>query len=66
MVATDWAILETQEPRKDLPCTVTPIKPVVGFDLHFHSGYEVEVPLKELAGRDDLLTMLFRVTPAGP
>lgn len=64
MVATDWAILETQEPRKDLPCTVTPIKPIVGFDLRFHSGYEVTVPLKELAGSDNLLTMLFRVTPA--
>jgi hypothetical protein len=63
MVSTDWAILETQEPRKDLPCTVTPIKPVVGFDLRFHSGYEVTVPLKELAGSDNLLTMLFRVSP---
>lgn len=63
MVSTDWAILETQEPRKDLPCTVTPIKPIVGFDLRFHSGYEVTVPLKELAGSDNLLTMLFRVAP---
>jgi hypothetical protein len=64
MVATDWAILETQEPRKDLPCSVTPIKPVVGFDLRFHSGYEVTVPLKDLAGTENLLTMLFRVAPA--
>lgn len=62
--STDAAILETQEARKDLPCTVTPIKPVLGFDLRFHSGYEVMVPLKELAGNEDLLTMIFRVTPA--
>jgi len=60
---TDLAVLEAQEPRKDLPCTVTPIKPQLGFDLRFHAGYEVSVPLRELAGSEDLLTMLFRVTP---
>lgn len=63
MFPTDWAILETPEPRKDLPCTVSPIKPMLGFDLRFHSGYEVSVPLKELAGSENALTMLFRVTP---
>ncbi len=63
MFPTDWAILEVQEPRKDLPCTVSPVKPVLGFDLRFHAGYEVSVPLKELAGTDNLLTMIFRVTP---
>src|SRR5579862_5078881 len=60
---TDSAILESQEPRKDLPCTATPVKPVLGFDLKFHAGYDVSVPLKELAGSDNLLTMVFRVTP---
>ncbi len=63
MFPTDRAILEVQEPRKDLPCTVNPVKPALGFDLRFHAGYEVSVPLKELAGTDNLLTMLFRVTP---
>lgn len=61
---TDAAILESQEARKDLPCRVTPIKPVLGFDLKFHSGYDVTVPLKELAGSENLLTMIFRVSPA--
>lgn len=61
---TDAAVLEMQEPRKDLPCSVEPVKPVLGFDLRFHSGYEVSVPLKELAGSDNLLTMILRVTPA--
>lgn len=61
---TDAAILESQDPRKDLPCSVTSIKPVLGFDLKFHSGYDVTVPLKELAGSDNLLTMIFRVSPA--
>jgi len=60
---SDAAILEAQEPRKDLPCTATSVKPTLGFDLKFHSGYEVSVPLKELAGSQNLLTMIFRVTP---
>ncbi len=60
---TDSAVLESQEVRKELPCTVTPIKPALGFDLRFHAGYEVSIPLKDLAGSEDLLTMIFRVTP---
>lgn len=60
---TDLAVLEAQEPRKDLPCTVSPIKPFLGFDMRFHAGYEVSIPLRELAGAEDLLTTLFRVTP---
>ena len=60
---TDAAILESQEARKDLPCTATPVKATLGFDLKFHSGYEVNVPLKELAGSQNLLTMIFRITP---
>lgn len=64
IINTDAAILESQDPRKDLPCAVVPIKPVLGFDLKFHSGYDVTVPLKELAGSENLLTMIFRVSPA--
>jgi|SRR5579871_585120 len=60
---TDLAVLEGGEVRNDLPCTVTPTKPALGFDLKFHAGYEVAVPLKELAGEENLLTILFRVTP---
>jgi len=60
---SDAAILESTENRKDLPCTVTPDKPVLGFDLKFHTGYEVTVPLKELAGTENQLTMVFHVAP---
>jgi hypothetical protein len=60
---TDSAILESGEERKDLPCSVTPVKPALGFDLRFHAGYDVTVPLRELAGSEDLLTMIFRVSP---
>jgi hypothetical protein len=61
--STDEAVLDAGESRKDLPCNVTPVKPVLGFDLRFHSGYEITLPLKELAGSEDLLTIIFRVTP---
>jgi len=61
---TDMAVLEVQEHRKDLPCEVTPVKAAVGFDLRFHAGYEVSVPLRELVGSENQLTILFRVTPA--
>ncbi len=64
MMNGDLAVLETQDVRKDLPCTVGPIKPVLGFDLRFHAGYEVNVPLKELSGSENKLTILFRVTPS--
>jgi len=60
---TDMAVLETQDVRKDLPCTVTPDKPILGFDLRFHAGYDVTVPLKDLSGSENQLTILFRVTP---
>jgi hypothetical protein len=60
---TDSAVLEAQELRKDLPCTVIPLKPTLGFDLRFHAGYEVSIPLNDLSGGEDLLTMIFRVTP---
>jgi hypothetical protein len=58
---TDLAVLEAGETRKDLPCTVTPEKPTVGFDLRFHAGYQVTIPLKELSGTENLLSILFRV-----
>jgi hypothetical protein len=65
LFTSDAAILESQDIRKDLPCSVTPVKPVLGFDLKFHSGYEVSVPLRELAGDSNQLTMVFRVVPDG-
>lgn len=63
IIGTDMAVLEAGETRKDLPCTVVPVKPLLGFDLKFHAGYDVTVPLRDLAGSENTLTMLFRVTP---
>ncbi len=61
--ASDLAVLEAREVRKDLACTVTPIKPELGFDLRFHAGFDVSVPLNELSGNENQLTILFRVIP---
>jgi hypothetical protein len=60
---SDMAVLEAQDVRKDVPCSVSPSKPVLGFDLRFHTGYEITIPLAELAGGENQLTVLFRVTP---
>jgi hypothetical protein len=60
---SDVAVLESDETRKDLPCTVTPRKSELGFDLRFHSGYDVAVPLSELAGNGETLSIIFRVAP---
>jgi hypothetical protein len=63
LFSSDSAVLESTENRKDLPCTVTPVKANLAFDMRFHAGYDVQVPLKELAGSENQLTMVFRVTP---
>jgi hypothetical protein len=64
LMPTDAAVLDTEEIKKDLPCNVTPVKPLLGFDLRFHSGYEISIPLKEVAGNGDNLTIIFRVNSA--
>jgi hypothetical protein len=63
--ADDRAALESPEARKTLLCSVTPTKPELGFDLKLHAGYEVGVPLKQLAGDGNELTTIFRVIPEG-
>jgi hypothetical protein len=62
LLSSDAAVLETEDLKKDLPCTVTSVKPLLGFDLRFHSGYEITLPLRELAGEGDLLTIIFKVS----
>lgn len=63
LMPSDLAILESEYARKDFPCTVTPRKAELGFDLRFHTGYDVALPLSELAGSGEVLTVLFRVYP---
>jgi hypothetical protein len=63
LFTADQMVLESGEPRQEIPCDVKPIAPVLGFDLKLHAGYSVSVPLSELAGHQDTLTVLFRVEP---
>ncbi len=63
LMPSDRAVLEAGDARKDLPCTVTDRKAELGFDLRFHSGFDVSVPLKELSGDGELLTVVFRAYP---
>lgn len=65
MFGTDMAVLEAGEPRQDLPCKLEETKPILGFDLKFHAGFEVSVPMHEIAGSENLLTIVFRVRPEG-
>jgi hypothetical protein len=62
LLSSDSAVLETEDVKKDLPCTVTPVKPVLGFDLRFHAGYDISLPLRDLAGNGDQLTIVLKVT----
>jgi hypothetical protein len=63
LLGSDAAVLETEDTKKDLPCTVTQVKPQLGFDLRFHAGYDITLPLREIAGNGDQLTIVFKVTP---
>jgi len=63
LLPSDIAILEAGEVRQDLPCTVTDRKAQLGFDLRFHGGFDVTVPLSELSGNGEILTVVFRIYP---
>jgi hypothetical protein len=65
LLPSDLATLEAPEVRRDLPCVVTPRKTDLGFDLRFHAGYDVSIPLKELEGDGEMLTVVFRVYAQG-
>ncbi len=61
---SDAAVLDLREVRDTLPCVVKPVRPELGFDLAFHTGYEVHMRLRDLAGpATSVVTAIFRVTP---
>jgi hypothetical protein len=62
LLPSDAAVLESRELRKDLRCVVKPAASELGFDFTYHSGFLVQIPLRELAG-GGALTSIFRVTP---
>jgi hypothetical protein len=63
LLPIDTAVFERQEPRKDLPCAVTPVRPELGFDFTYHTGFQVSIPMRTLTGAEDTLTIIFRVSP---
>ena len=63
LIPSDAAVLDSRAFRTDLPCVVKPLNPQLGFDLAFHSGYEVNIPFGQLAAPEERLTIIFRVTP---
>ncbi len=46
-----------------LACTVTPAKPAIDFSFRFHSGYTVNIPLKQYSGSGHGFVVLTKVTP---
>lgn len=65
ILPSDMAIFEAGVERKDLPCTVTQRKAELGFDLRFHGGYDVTLPLGEVSGEGGELTVVFRIFVEG-
>ena len=63
ILGIDRAILASPDKRDDLPCTVTPAKARLGFDLQFTAGYLANVPLDSIAGNGNGLRVLFRIKP---
>ncbi len=63
ILPSDMAIFEAGTERKDLPCSVTERKVELGFDLRFHAGYDVSLPLSEVSGDGGVLTVVFRIYP---
>jgi len=63
IINDDVAVLESVENRADLPCRVDPVEPELGFDMRFHAGYSVSIPLRNLAGAGDQLRLLMRISP---
>jgi hypothetical protein len=61
LLPSDIAALNSQEDRQDLPCTVQPINPKLGFDLNFHGGFAVDLPVRQLSLFGPL-TVIFRVS----
>jgi hypothetical protein len=63
LVPGDMAVLESGEIRKDLTCNVVPDKALLGLDLRFHSGFSVDIPMRDLASPANFLSIIFRVIP---
>jgi hypothetical protein len=64
LTPADAVVLASKDVRNTISCSVTPFPTFLGLDLKFHADYEIDVPLKELAGTGNHLTVLLRVERA--
>jgi hypothetical protein len=48
-----------------LHCSFTPERPALHYDLQFHTGYSIGIPLGQFSGSGREVTVLLRVTPEG-
>lgn len=58
----DATLLNSQKPGGNLSCSVTPVKPTLGLDFLFHSGYQVSFPLWGIQP-NSTLTIVMRIKP---
>jgi len=63
LMPNDAAVFDLQETRNDLACSASVSRPELGFDFLFHTRYEVSIPMKELSGAKNMLTIVMRVSP---
>lgn len=63
LLPSDQTILDAREQRADVGCEVKPVTPQLGYELGFDTGYEVTVPIRQLAGTGNTITAIFRVVP---
>jgi hypothetical protein len=61
--ANDLAVLDSRSARRDLSCQIEAVKPILGFDLRFHSYYRVTIPQRISASSGGALSVLVRVRP---
>ena len=62
--STDLAVFESGVNRNDLDCHVKEVKPDLDFEFRYQTGYRVQFPVQQLAGKGDRLHIIMRVTPS--
>lgn len=62
LLPMDSFVLDAEQDRRELPCTVRQTAPQLGFDLRFHGGFRAIVPFRQITNAARL-TVIFRVTP---
>jgi hypothetical protein len=59
----ELAVLKSHKPRAELVCQVTSDRPILGFDLRYHSDYHAAVPVSVVADAGGWFQVAMRVVP---